>query len=58
MPLSVGVKLGPYQILAPIGAGGRGEAYRARDTRLSRVSLFILGTLVRLGGAGEPVRVA
>ena len=36
MPLSVGDKLGPYEILAPIGAGGMGEVYRARDTRLER----------------------
>ena len=37
MPLSAGDKLGPYQILAPIGAGGMGEVYKARDTRLDRV---------------------
>jgi len=36
MPLSAGTKLGPYEILAPIGAGGMGEVYRARDTRLDR----------------------
>src|SRR5262249_27010237 len=36
MPLSVGDKLGPYQILSPIGAGGMGEVYKARDTRLDR----------------------
>jgi Tol biopolymer transport system component len=36
MPLSSGTKLGPYEILSPIGAGGMGEVYRARDTRLER----------------------
>src|ERR1700719_4184210 len=36
MPLSPGDKLGPYQILTPIGAGGMGEVYRARDLRLKR----------------------
>jgi serine/threonine protein kinase/tetratricopeptide (TPR) repeat protein len=36
MPLSAGKRLGPYEILAPIGAGGMGEVYRARDTRLNR----------------------
>ena len=36
MPLSPGDKLGPYEILAPIGAGGMGEVYRARDARLNR----------------------
>jgi eukaryotic-like serine/threonine-protein kinase len=37
MPLSPGDKLGPYQILEPIGAGGMGEVYKARDTRLDRI---------------------
>ena len=36
MSLTSGTKLGPYEIVAPIGAGGMGEVYRARDTRLDR----------------------
>src|ERR1700688_1784581 len=37
MPLTPGTKLGPYEIQSPLGAGGMGEVYRARDSRLDRV---------------------
>jgi eukaryotic-like serine/threonine-protein kinase len=37
MPLSAGDKFGPYEILAPLGAGGMGEVHKARDTRLDRI---------------------
>src|SRR5260370_6864509 len=43
MSLTSGTKLGPYQIVVPLGAGGMGEVYRARDTRLERtVAIKIL----------------
>ena len=37
MPLNPGTRLGPYEIVAPIGAGGMGEVFKARDTRLDRI---------------------
>ncbi len=43
MPLQPGTTLGPYEVLAAIGAGGMGEVYKARDTKLDRdVALKIL----------------
>src|ERR1700680_3817772 len=55
MPLSVGDKLGFYVILAPIGAGGMGEVYRARDTKLDReVAIKVLPHLL----AQDPERLA
>ena len=38
MALTSGTTLGPYESLSPIGAGGMGEVYKARDTRLDRAS--------------------
>ena len=51
MPLSTGTRLGPYEIAAPLGAGGMGEVYSARDTRLNRtVAIKVLPEHI----AGDP----
>jgi len=55
MMLAAGAKLGPYEILAPIGAGGMGEVYRAKDTKLDReVAIKVLPAAV----AEDPERLA
>ena len=55
MPLIPGARLGPYEVLAPVGAGGMGEVYRARDTRLDRdVAIKVLPAAV----AQDPERLA
>src|SRR5579863_1619154 len=53
MALTSGTRLGPYEIESPIGAGGMGEVYRARDTRLGRtVAIKVLAADV----AADPIR--
>jgi serine/threonine protein kinase len=55
MAIPLGTKLGPYEIISPLGAGGMGEVYRARDTRLGReVALKVLPTAF----ASDPERMA
>src|SRR3984885_15642924 len=55
MPLSAGARLGPYEILAPIGAGGMGEVYRGRDTKLDReIAIKVLPAAL----ARDPERLA
>ena len=52
MPLTLGTKLGPYEIVSAVGAGGMGEVYRARDTRIDRtVAIKTLPT--NLAGNGD-----
>jgi hypothetical protein len=58
MSLSAGTRLGPYEILDFIGAGGMGEVYRARDTRLNRdVAVKVLPQSCR-GSRWRPSRRA
>ena len=54
MAISQGTRLGPYEVLAPVGAGGMGEVYRARDTRLDRT--VAVKVLPRHLSASEEVR--
>src|ERR1700674_2854184 len=54
MTTAAGSRLGPYEVLSPLGSGGMGEVYRARDTRLSReVAIKVLPAAV----ASDPERL-
>src|SRR5215831_4781628 len=54
MTLRAGSRLGPYEVLAPLGAGGMGEVYRAKDTRLGReVAIKVLPASL----SGDPERL-
>jgi len=55
MPISPGARLGSYEVLSLLGAGGMGEVYRARDTKLGReVAVKVLPE----GFADDPVKLA
>src|SRR5258708_32480120 len=53
MPLAPGSRLGPYEILALLGAGGMGEVYRARDSRLGREVAVKILPAKKADGAGD-----
>ena len=59
MALTAGARLGSYEILGPLGAGGMGEVYRARDARLDReVAIKVLSAALAPDPTDEHVQIA
>src|SRR6266851_3509410 len=52
MPLATGTRLGPYEVVASLGAGGMGEVYKAQDTRLNRLVAIKVLAAARSGDPG------
>ena len=57
MPLSIGSRIGAYEITDTLGAGGIGEVYRARDTTLDQIAVWTQLVNVQPGGEGARTRV-
>ena len=57
MPLATGSRLGPYEVVSPLGAGGMGEVYRARDPRMGReVAIKLCAASFTIASSARGVR--